>query len=212
MAAAGRAGRSAGRTGYNRTGNGRTGSAGTGYARETGNVRSGYAGEMRGGRSGRAGGSRSAGTGYAGGVREDAYVYGSAARKLDIDRQIGAPQKQLSHMARKNRQRAHYMNPAYLLFLSLAMAVTGFVLIGYIRLQSGITTSVEKISRLESQLNNLKLENDEMLSRIESSVDLDEIRRIAITELGMVYAGDGQIVEIPSEGSDYVRQYAQIHP
>ena len=36
------------------------------------------------------------------------------------------------------------------------------------------------------------------------------IRRIAITELGMTYAGQGQIVEIPDDGSDYVRQYADI--
>ena len=38
----------------------------------------------------------------------------------------------------------------------------------------------------------------------------NEIRRIAITELGMTYAGQGQIVEIPDDGSDYVRQYADI--
>ena len=169
------------------------------------------------------GGQRAAGTanGRTGNVRagnagrtsaRGTYVHGSAARQLDIERQFGAPRKQLSQTARKNRQRAHYMNPAYLLFLSLAMAVTGFVLIGYLRLQSGITTSVEKVARLESQLNNLKQENAETLSRIDSSIDLEEIRRIAITELGMVYAGDGQIVEIPSEGSDYVRQYEQIHP
>ncbi len=201
MAAAGRAGRSAGRTGYNRTGSSRTGNDRAGYAREIGNAGTGHIGD--------AGSVRS---GYAGRANRDAYVYGSAARKLDIDRQLGAPKKQLSQTARKNRQRAHYMNPAYLLFLSLAMAVTGFVLIGYIRLQFGITTSVEKVARLESQLNNLKLENAETLSRIESSIDLEEIRRVAITELGMVYAGDGQIVEIPSEGSDYVRQYDQIHP
>lgn len=185
MAAAGRAGRSAGRTGYS--------GAGSAGRRTAGAARAGAD-------SGRTG------------TRSNPYVYGSTARRLDLDRQINAPTKQLSHTARKNRQRAHYMNPAYLLFLSLAMAVTGVVLIGYIRLQSGITTSVEQISRLESQLNNLKLENDEMLSRIESSISLEEIRRIAITELGMVYAGDGQIVEIPSDGSDYVRQYAEIHP
>lgn len=102
------------------------------------------------------------------------------------------------------------MNMAYVVFLTMAMAVTGCVLIGYIWLQSGITTSVKTISTLESQVNNLKLENDEALGRIENAIDLEEIRRIAITELGMTYAQEGQIVEIPDEGSDYVRQYADI--
>lgn len=138
-------------------------------------------------------------------------MYGSAARQVDVRRQLEEPRKQLSHTTRKNRERAKHMNLAYVLFLSAAMVITGFGLISYIRLESGITQSVKQIASLENQVNTLKLENDEALSRIESSVNLEEIRRIAITELGMVYAAEGQIVEIPDEGSDYVRQYAEIH-
>ena len=131
-------------------------------------------------------------------------MYGSAARQVDVRRQLEEPRKQLSHTTRKNRERAKHMNLAYVLFLSAAMVITGFGLISYIRLESGITQSVKQIASLENQVNTLKLENDEALSRIESSVNLEEIRRIAITELGMVYAAEGQIVEIPDEGSDYV--------
>lgn len=135
---------------------------------------------------------------------------GSAVRKDDIRRQIEEPKRQLSHTTRKNRERARHMNLAYIFFLAAAMAVTGCVLIGYIWVQSSITTSIHRISYLESQVNNQRLKNDEALGRIESSVDMEEIRRIAITELGMVYAQEGQIIEIPDEGSDYVRQYADI--
>ena len=103
------------------------------------------------------------------------------------------------------------MNFGYVLFLTAALFLTGVVLIGYIRMESTITSSVKEISRLESQLNSLRQSNDEQLSRIEAAVDLTEIRRIAITELGMTYAEEGQIVEIPHEGSDYVRQYTAIH-
>ena len=145
------------------------------------------------------------------GYERNAYVAGTAARQADPARRLGReleqPKKQLSHSTRKNRERAKYMNLAYVLFLTAAMAVTGIVLVGYIRMESAITQSVET---LESQLNNIRTENDENLNRIESSIDLNEIRRIAITELGMVYAGEGQIVEIPDEGSDYVRKYADI--
>lgn len=143
-------------------------------------------------------------------MREEIYVQGSAARQADFKRQLEEPYIQPNHSARRNRERAHRMNFAYVLFLSVMMAVTGFALIGYIRMESSLTTSVKKIASLESQVNNLRLENDEALSRIETSVNLEEIRRIAITKLGMVYAGEGQIVEIPDEGSDYVRQYADI--
>ncbi|MDO4331070.1 MAG: cell division protein FtsL [Eubacteriales bacterium] len=142
--------------------------------------------------------------------RKNYYVNGSAVRKDDVRRQIEEPKKQLSHTTRKNRERARHMNLAYVFFLAAAMVVTGCVLISYIWVQSSITTSIKRISYLESQVNNQKLKNDETLGRIESSVDLEEIRRIAITELGMVYAQEGQIIEIPDEGSDYVRQYADI--
>ncbi len=102
------------------------------------------------------------------------------------------------------------MNPAYVLFLAFAMVVSSMILISYIRLQSDITNSISHIAALESELNALKLSNDEEYSRIESSVNLEEIKKIAIEELGMTYAGEGQVVEYSSEGSDYVRQIADI--
>ena len=102
------------------------------------------------------------------------------------------------------------MNPGYVLFLATALIAAGVILIGYIRLQSELTNSIKHISVLESQLNDLRLSNDEEYSRIESSVNLDEIKRIAIEELGMTYPSEGQIVTYSAEGSDYVRQIADI--
>ena len=98
----------------------------------------------------------------------------------------------------------------YVFFLSLAMVVAGWVLIGYIRLQADITTSIKNISRLESKLNTMKLDNDEEYNRITSSVDLEEVKRIAIQELGMRYAEEGQIITFSGKGSDYMRQVADI--
>ena len=147
---------------------------------------------------------------YPASVSGSRYVQGTAVRREDIRRQLDAPKKQLSHTTRKNRERARLINFAFVLCLTIAMAVTWCVLIHYIQMESSITTSVKAVAAKESELNALKTENDEALSRIETSIDLEEIRRIAITELGMTYAGEGQIVEIPSEGSDYVRQYADI--
>ena len=80
----------------------------------------------------------------------------------------------------------------------------------YIGLQSDITNSIKNISRLESRLNTLKLDNDEEYSRITSNIDLEEVKRIAIQELGMKYAEEGQIVTVTGGGSDYMRQVADI--
>lgn len=139
------------------------------------------------------------------------YIEGNTARQLDVRRAIEEePRRKLSNQTRKNRERARYMNLRYVAFLGVAMLIAGYVLIGYIQMQADLTAQVEQIARLESQLNSLRLSNDEELARVNSSVDLEEIKRIAIGELGMVYATEGQIVNYSYEGSDYVRQVGDI--
>ena len=141
------------------------------------------------------------------GNRNITYIGGSAARKLDVVSEIHKPRRpQLSNAVRKNRDRAVYMNLGYVLFLAVSVAISGWILVGYIRLHSEITASIKRIASMESTLNTMRVANDEEITRIESAVDLDEIRRIAITELGMTYPEEGQIVSVPDSGSDYVRQ------
>lgn len=145
-------------------------------------------------------------------TRQNAYyVQGSTVRKIRPDREnTQHPKKKVNNSVRKNRDRAKNMNAGYVLFLGMALVATGIILVYYIGLQSDITNSVKHISTLESQLNDLKVENEENYSRISSSVDLEEIRRIAIQELGMQYAQEGQIISFASENNDYVKQMAEI--
>ncbi|MBE5856117.1 MAG: cell division protein FtsL [Lachnospiraceae bacterium] len=137
------------------------------------------------------------------------YVQGNVVPKT-VQQEIEEPIKRLSHHTVRNRQYAKRMNPGYILFLTAAMVVTALVLIFYIRLQSEITGNVKTISRLESELNTLKLSNDEAYSRATGNVDLEKVKQIAIGELGMTYATEGQIVTYSGEGSDYVKQVAEI--
>ena len=108
-------------------------------------------------------------------------------------------------------KRRHHMSLGYLLFLSLAMVLMVGTLAFYLSVQSQITNSVKNIAALESQLNNLKQDNDEAYNRASGNVDLDEVKRIAIQEYGMTYASEGQIVTYSDGGgNDYVRQLAPI--
>ena len=102
------------------------------------------------------------------------------------------------------------MNIGYVLFLASALLAVGFVLTTYLTLKSDITNSVKNIARLESELNNMKLDNDERESRISSNTNLEEVRQTAIQELGMQYAGEGQIITFNSEDNDYVIQKGEI--
>lgn len=139
--------------------------------------------------------------------RAGSYVYGNAAPKLDVQQEIEQqPRRTLSNATRKNRDKARHMSLGYVAFLVLAMCVAGYVLIHYIQLQADITTATERIARQEKELNNLRVANDEELSRITSGVDLEEVKRVAIGELGMVYPQEGQIITYTNEGKDYVRK------
>lgn len=163
----------------------------------------GTAQRMSGGQRGSAAGRR-----YSG--ERNVYVQGTAVRRLETAPQVRQPKTGVSNTTRKNREKARHMNPAYVLFLCVALVATGIILVNYIGLQSDITSSVKRISVLESELNELKLANDEEYIRVNSSIDLEEIRRIAIQELGMQYAEEGQIITFSGESNDYVKQMADI--
>ena len=140
------------------------------------------------------------------------YVDGNTARKLNVVEELQNPTqpKKVNHTVRKNREKALYMNLGYVLFLVAALASAAIILIGYIQIQAEITLAVKNIATMESELNDLRLTNDENYARAASSVDLDEIRSVAIGELGMRYAKEGQIINVSGEGNDYVRQLADI--
>ena len=138
------------------------------------------------------------------------YIYGNTARALKPVQVEEPREKKLSHRARRNRDRARHMSFGYVLFLTVAIMATGVGCLQYLKLQSEITNSVKRISVLESQLNEIKAENDDTESRIKGTVGLEEIKKRAMNELGMQYATPEQIVKYESDDTDYVRQYIDI--
>ena len=144
--------------------------------------------------------------------RRTAYLEGTAAKQLErgFEAEKLPVRKKVSNTTRKNREKMFHMNLGYVAFLVIALALATFTLCGYIELQSGITNHVKQISKMEAEYNSLKMANDEEYNRITSSVDLEKIRAIAIGELGMVYAQDGQIIQIENTETDYVHQTADL--
>ena len=107
---------------------------------------------------------------------------------------------------RKNREKAHHMSAGYVIFLVAALCAAAFILVNYIQLQADLTNLTKGVATKQSELNSLRSANDEKYNRIMNSIDLEEIKRIAIGELGMTYAKEGQIILYADEGDDYMRQ------
>lgn len=134
------------------------------------------------------------------------YVYGNTVRRLEVARPLEEPKRQPGHEVRKNRDKARHMSAGYVLFLAAALCAAAFILVNYIQLQAELTNRTKSVAKKESQLNSLRIANDEEHNRITNSVNLEDIKRIAIGELGMVYAEEGQIITYTSESYDYMRE------
>ena len=92
----------------------------------------------------------------------------------------------------------------------MAVVVTCFMLVGYVALQTNVTTRMNHIAELETELSTMKADNKAAESRIATTTNLTEIKDKAINELGMVYATSNQIVYYSVDGSDYMSQYQDI--
>jgi cell division protein FtsL len=136
------------------------------------------------------------------------YIEGSAVRKNT--RYADVSQREFRQIKNNYKVKPVPMNKGYILVMAVSIVLVCIVLMGYVKLQSEMTNHISNISSLESELNEKKLANDETYTKIMSSVDLEEIKRIAVSELGMKYAKEGQVIEYEGEGNDYVRQYSDI--
>ena len=99
--------------------------------------------------------------------RNSVYVQGNTAVRRNehqlyaMPQEVPAQKKQISTRTRKNREKALYMNIGYIMFMTVAMLAAGVILTWYLNIRSDIATSINNIAKLESQLNDLRLDNDE---------------------------------------------------
>ena len=140
------------------------------------------------------------------------YLYGSTAHKLETIPKR-RPQREVERRntpsTRPNSRvlaKPSPVNVPLLVLTLVAFALSGALMIQYISLNSRITALTQSIQKLERQVNTLAAENDEHYGRIMSSIDLEKVREVAIMDLGMVYASEGQIITYDSQIDDYVEQ------
>ena len=149
------------------------------------------------------------------------YVNGNTARQLNaqpvrkerIDRtkiEEERLRKSRRAAARRNRERAMYMSPARVMFLSACVGLSVFAAVSLVQIQAQTTQRMKHIASLESQLTDLREDNDAKYKEIVTSVDLNYIKDVAINELGMTYASEEQVVYFSIENENFMDQYSDI--
>lgn len=111
---------------------------------------------------------------------------------------------------RSRKPERNTLSIPYCIFLAAACVLTLTLGAYYLQQQALSTSSQKKIASLESELAELKKVNADDLNRIETSVNLEEIRDIAINELGMVYATQENVVLYKNTSQNYVSQYENV--
>lgn len=157
------------------------------------------------------------------GVVTAEYVYGNtvraAAPAMEPARQpkrepVRTPEqeqklRQRKAAAAKNQQRAMVMNGKYVLFLTLATLVCAIFCGLFVMMQAEITANMKQITALETQVSTMKIENDALEKRLDTTVNLEDIKAEALS-LGMTYPTEGQVLTYTVAKSDYMNQYNDI--
>ena len=154
-------------------------------------------------------------------MKKTYYVNGSTVRQLEaqpvrrerIDRtkiQEEQKKKRRRNAAKRNRERALHMSRGYVAFLTLCVGVVAFAAVALVQIQSQVTQRMEHIAALESQITDLKADNDARYKEIVTAVDLDYIKDVAMNQLGMQYATEDQIIYYSVENNNFMDQYSDI--
>lgn len=142
--------------------------------------------------------------------REEAVPDYRQAQRERIQKEKEEELRRRKRTARRNQEKAMRMSRSYVSFLTMAVIIFGVFAGTYIKIQSSVTARMNDISNLESQIEDLKADNDEAFKRINTAIDLDSIRNTAMSELGMSYARESQIIYYTVGDDDYMNQYGAI--
>lgn len=143
------------------------------------------------------------------------YIEGNTVRKLTAvpDRRWEEEQHEIPSPRRHERKAPKALsgiNMASLFVLSIAIAVTLYFCVDYLKLQYDLNRMEKDIVEKEETLMAIINENNAAYEEINTAYDLDYVYHVAVEELGMVYPNNNAVVTYQSSAEDYVRQYADI--
>ncbi len=140
------------------------------------------------------------------------YVDGNTARQLNREpkrqrtrQQVQQPQPEIRH-----EKRVSAFDLKYTLFLVACVSITLLTCFGYMHANTQRRQTEQSIAALQSQLQEIQEQNLALEESMNRTIDLNEIYQTATKKLGMIYAGEDQIIYYNSSNSDYVRQYESI--
>lgn len=156
------------------------------------------------------------------------YIDGNTARRLNTESEMERRRRrrlreQRRQAERKQAEQVQQEKPVirrekrvavfdlkYTLFLVVSVGITLGTCLMYMRSDAELTRMEQSVAALQTQLQDIQDKNRNMEESLNVTIDLNEVYREATGRLGMVYAGEDQVIYYNSSNSDYVRQYESI--
>jgi len=141
------------------------------------------------------------------------YIDGNTVKKARPHRQQTRHSEYVQRKKRKTQQRtaaALRMDTRYVALFSLACLATLFLCLQYLHMQARIMGHMKAISSMELQLEHARAENDNLENLVNTSVDLEYVKYVALTELGMIPVDPEHLYLFNRTEPEYVRQYEDL--
>ena len=146
----------------------------------------------------------------------ETYVDGNTVRKIEPvhDRPVrkaASPKTQPKEVVIGYEKRDAALGLRYTLFLILSLALIFSACVIYMNANIQLSRVKRSVLREQERLVSIQEENAALSAELaDFQINLEEIYDIATGELGMVYAGEDQIIYYDSSNSDYIRQFGEI--
>ncbi len=132
------------------------------------------------------------------------------------ERKLAKKQKNIAlnrkHHARvaKKAAKSQAFDFAYTAVLVVAFVLMVASCVYMLKLEGKVREQESNITKLSKELDTIKSDNMSYSDSLENMYTLDEIYKIATSELGMVYSTKGQIIYYDSANEDYVTQFEDV--
>ncbi len=125
-----------------------------------------------------------------------------------VPRPAAKPQADVRLKTRADKALA--FNLRYTVFVVFSAVIMLGACIMMLNMEMQISDRQDNIVALENKIEEITNENDAKRVELENMYSLDQIRNIAMNDMGMVYAKKGQIIYYDSANEDYVKQHMDV--
>lgn len=136
--------------------------------------------------------------------RKNYYVEGNVVKK------VREKENKNLRLVKVKKTKKRGMSVFSFLSLLVFFSMLSYMAFNFLNAETSMQKNLASIEALERELKLISTNNEILNSKIEASIDLDEIKEVAINKLGMVYANKDQIIRYKKTESEYVRQYEDI--